>query len=108
MRWEARLSHDKIVTALGISKGVVQKYLAVASAARLRWDTVRDWDEARLQQALLPGSRPPSVFIEPDWARVNQDLQRKGVTLMPLCQEYAQPTLAAATDRPPPLPNSYP
>jgi hypothetical protein len=82
LKWEARLSHDKIATALGISKGVVQKYLARASAAQLRWDTVRDWDEARLQRALLPGSRPPSVFIETDWARVHQDLQRKGVTLM--------------------------
>ena len=90
LKWEARLSHDKIATALGISKGVVQKYLALAGAAQLRWDTVRDWDEARLQHALLPGSRPPSVFVEPDWARVHQDLQRKGVTLMLLWQEYTQ------------------
>ena len=75
LKWEAQLSHDKIATALGISKGVVQKYLALAGAAQLDWDTVRDWDEARLQQALLPGSRPPSVFVEPDWARVHQDLR---------------------------------
>jgi predicted DNA-binding protein (UPF0251 family) len=30
LKWEARLSHDKIGTALGISKGVVQKYVALA------------------------------------------------------------------------------
>ena len=90
LKCEARLSHDKIATNLGISKDMVQKYLARAGAAQLRWDTVRDWDEARLQHALLPGSRPPSVFVEPDWARVQQDLQRKGVTLMLLWQEYAQ------------------
>ena len=81
LKWEARLSHDKIATALGISKGAVQKYLALASAAKLDWDAVRGWDEPRLQQALLPASRPPSGFVEPDWARVHLDLQRKGVTL---------------------------
>jgi transposase len=90
LKWEAQLSHDKIATALGISKGVVQKYLTLAGAAQLDWDTVRHWDEARLQRALLPGSRPLSVFVEPDWARVHQDLQRKGVTLMLLWQEYVQ------------------
>jgi transposase len=90
LKWEARLSHDKIATALGISKGVVQKYLALASAASLDWDEVRDWDESRLQQALLPASRLPSGFVEPDWARVHQDLQRKGVTLMLLWQEYTE------------------
>ena len=30
LKWEARLSHDRIATALGISKGVVQKYVALA------------------------------------------------------------------------------
>ncbi len=90
LKWEARLSHDKIATALGISKGVVQKYVALAGAAKLDWDEVRDWDEQRLQQALLPASRPPSGFVEPDWARVHQDLQRKGVTLMLLWQEYTE------------------
>lgn len=90
LKWEARLSHDKIATALGISKGVVQKYVALAGAAKLDWDEVRDWDEQRLQQALLPVSRLASGFVEPDWARVHQDLQRQGVTLMLLWQEYTE------------------
>ena len=72
LKWDARLSHDKIATALGIFKGVVQKYVALAGAAKLDWDEVRDWDEQRLQQALLPASRPPSGFVEPDWARVTR------------------------------------
>ena len=99
LKWEARLSHDKIATALGISKGAVQKYVALASAAKLDWDEVRDWDEPRLQQALLPASRPPSGFVEPDWARVHQDLQRKGVTLMLLWQEYTEAHPGARTWR---------
>jgi hypothetical protein len=90
VKWQARQSHDKSATALGISKAGVQKFLALASAAQLVWDTARDWDEAHPQHALLPGLRLPSDFVEPDGARVPQDLLRKGVTLMLPWQEYAQ------------------
>lgn len=90
LKWEARLSHEKIAAALGISKGAVHKYLTLAGACGLDWDKVRHWDEQRLQQALVPTTRVPSGFIEPDWARVHQDLQRKGVTLMLLWQEYTE------------------
>jgi hypothetical protein len=30
LKWEARLSHDRFAAALGISKGVVQNYVALA------------------------------------------------------------------------------
>jgi transposase len=90
LKWDTQLSHDKIATALGVSKGVVQKYLALAAAAQLDWQTVRDWDEQRLQSALLPATARTSGFVEPDWARVHQELQGKGVTLMLLWQEYAE------------------
>ncbi len=90
LKWDAQLSHDKIAAALGVSKGVVQKYLSLAAAAQLDWQTVRDWDEQRLQSALLPATARTSGFVEPDWARVHQELQGKGVTLMLLWQEYAE------------------
>ena len=110
LKWEGKLSHDKIATALGISKGAVQKYLALASAAELDWDEVRDWDEPRLQQALLPAARPPSGFVEPDWACVHQDLQGKGVTLMLLWQEYTEAHPGARTwpRWPPKFPHLWP
>ncbi|MFM1990841.1 MAG: hypothetical protein RJA99_3798 [Pseudomonadota bacterium] len=90
LKWEAGLTHERIAAALSLSKGAVQKYVALASAAGLDWETVRDWDERRLEATLLPRSPSRSMFVEPDWARVHRELDRKGVTLMLLWQEYAE------------------
>ena len=35
LKWEAQLAHEKIAAALKVSKGVVAKYVALASAASL-------------------------------------------------------------------------
>jgi transposase len=90
LKWEARMAHERIAAALGLSKGAVQKYVALASAAGLDWATVRDWDEDRLEATLLPRSSSSPVFVEPDWAWVHRELDRKGVTLMLLWQEYVE------------------
>ena len=88
LKWEAQLSHDAIAAALKVSKGVVAKYVALASAAGLDWETVKDWDERELVARLLPKSAEASPYVAPDWGRVHRELDRKGVTLMLLWQEY--------------------
>ena len=40
LKLEAKLSHECIAASLGISKGVVAKYVALASAAKLDWSQV--------------------------------------------------------------------
>lgn len=52
LKWHAQLSHAQIATTLKISKGVVAKYVGLATAAGLDWDTVQDWSEQRLTTAL--------------------------------------------------------
>lgn len=88
LKWHARLSHERIATTLKISKGVVAKYVGLASAAGLDWETVQDWSEQRLSTALLPRSTASQPFVEPDWGRIHRELDRKGMTLMLLWQEY--------------------
>lgn len=88
LKWEAQLSHESIAAALGVSKGAVAKYLGLASAAGLDWETVREWDERQLAARLLPRAPATSPFVEPDWGRVHRELDRKGVTLMLLWEEY--------------------
>lgn len=88
LKWHAQLSHEQIATTLKISKGVVAKYVALASAAGLDWQTVQDWSEKRLGSVLLPRSATAQPFVEPDWARIHRELDRKGMTLMLLWQEY--------------------
>ena len=88
LKWHAQLSHEQIAATLKVSKGVVAKYVALASAAGLDWQTVQDWSEQQLSSALLPRSAISQPFVEPDWGRIHRELDRKGMTLMLLWQEY--------------------
>ena len=69
-------------------KGVVAKYVGLATAAGLDWDTVQDWSEQQLSAALQPRSVASLAVVVPDWGRIHRELDRKGVTLMLLWQEY--------------------
>lgn len=88
LKWHAQLSHEQVATTLKISKGVVAKYIGLASAAGLDWATVQDWSEQRLSTALQPRSATALPVVVPDWGRIHRELDRKGVTLMLLWQEY--------------------
>lgn len=88
LKWEAQLSHEQIAAALGVSKGVVTKYLGLAKAAGLDWATVREWSEQQLAAKLLPQSPSASPFVQPDWGRMHLELGRKGMTLQLLWEEY--------------------
>ncbi len=88
LKWHAQLSHAQIATTLKISKGVVAKYVALATAAGLDWEAVQDWSEQQLSTALQPRSPGSQPVVVPDWGRIHRELDRKGVTLMLLWQEY--------------------
>lgn len=88
LKWDGELSHEQIAAALGVSKGVVAKYVGLADAAGLDWVQVRDWDERQLACRLLPRAAASTPYVEPDWGRVHLELARKGVTLMLLWEEY--------------------
>jgi len=88
LKWHARLSYEQIATTLKVSKGVVAKYVNLATVAGLDWETVRHWNEQQLSSALLPRAATSQPFVEPDWGRIHRELDRKGMTLMLLWQEY--------------------
>ncbi|QEZ48780.1 IS21 family transposase [Cupriavidus oxalaticus] len=89
LKHESGLSHASIAAALQVSKGVVSKYVSLAAEAGLAWDQLRDLDEAAIAARLLPSARN-SAYVPPDYARIHQDLRRKGVTLTLLWQEYVE------------------
>ena len=99
LKWEGELSHEQIAAALGVSKGVVTKYVGLASAAGLNWETVREWDERQLLTRLVPRSASAVPYVEPDWGRIHQELSRKGVTLLLLWEEYVAENAEARTWR---------
>ena len=89
LKFEGSLSHQEIATALGISKGVVTKYAALAVAAGLDGAALALMDEAGLERRLLALPRPSGTYAQADFGQVHQELGRKGVTLMLLWEEYS-------------------
>jgi transposase len=88
LKLEAGLTHEQVAAALRISKGVVTKYLTLASAAELDWAAMADMQEAELEQRLLAKPVRQTSYVMPDYGRIHQELRRKGMTLMLLWEEY--------------------
>ena len=90
LKFEARLSHERIAAATRISKGAVTKYVRRAQAAGITWPLCAQMDEVQLEALLFPHAAPlVERHAAPDLAHVHQELKRKGVTLMLLWEEYA-------------------
>ena len=53
LKYSGGLSHEAIARNLGLSKGVVAKYLSLAGAAGLDWQTTAELDESALERRLL-------------------------------------------------------
>jgi transposase len=90
LKFENGLPGRAIAASLGISKGAVNDYLARARAAGLSWPLPADLNDTALERRLFPGL--PSVEAaarpEPNWAYVDAELRRKGVTRSLVWQEY--------------------
>lgn len=74
--------------ALGVSKGVVAKYVSLARSAGLDWSDIEPMDQAELEQRLTPRRVTDAARMLPDFAQTHHELARKGVTLQLLWQEY--------------------
>jgi transposase len=89
LKLDARLSHQQIAAALGLSKGVVTKYVQFAFNAGLtEWAAVQEIDEAALERRLIVGGGNPRDHVKPDYGRMHVELRRKGMTLQLLWEEY--------------------
>ena len=88
LKLEARLSHERTAAALQISKGVVTKYLTLATAAGLDWNQIQALDDTALHNRMLGSPQRVSGFVQPDYGRIHQELRRKGMTLMLLWEEH--------------------
>ena len=88
LKFECGQSHQQIAHALGISKGVVTKYVGLAVAAGLDWQAIAAMDVAALERRLLAAPRPSDTYAQADYGCIHQELGRKGVTLMLLWEEY--------------------
>lgn len=84
------LSQRAIAQAVGISPTTVGDYVRRAQAAGLAFADVGALDDMALEAKLFPLTVAAGFPVrpEPDWAEVHRELQRRGVTLDLLWQEY--------------------
>lgn len=91
LHWSQGLSMCSIARSLGVAYGSVQQVLQRAEAAGLRWPLPEELDDEGLARLLYHGNQGrPRRRPEPDWATVDRELRRKGVTRELLWLEYKQ------------------
>lgn len=85
----AGLSARQIASSVGVARSTVADCLRRAGEAGLGWPLPMALDEAEWARRLYPPApaRDDAVPV-PDWGRRHAQLQRKGVTLLLLWQEY--------------------
>jgi transposase len=90
LHWEGQLSMRQIARSPGVGLATVSGLLHRAEAAGLGWPLAPELDDRALERLLYPGAqgRPHTGRAEPDWATVDAELRRKGVTLELLWIEY--------------------
>src|SRR5688572_14880445 len=86
LRDELGASVRRIAAACRMPRTTVRDYLRRLEGAELCFGDVREWSDAELERRLFP----PALHSRPlpDWAVVERDLGRRGVTLQLLWQEY--------------------
>jgi transposase len=92
LKWERGLSHRQVERSLQMGRGTVGGYLRRAVGAGLSWEQVTALSDEELEGRLFPSEVDPPAGSRalPQWARLHQELKRKGVTLSLLWQEYRE------------------
>ena len=88
--WEQRLTMRQIAQGTGVGLASVSDRIHRAEAAGLGWPLAPEVDDLALERLLYPGvqGRPRAARPEPDWAVIDAELRRKGVTLELLWIEH--------------------
>ena len=89
-KWVLQSSHRQTTAALGVSHGSITQTLQRAQAAQiLTWPAVCALPDVELEARLYPPlPRTTGPRAAPDFAHIDLELRRKGVTLELLHQEY--------------------
>jgi transcriptional regulator with XRE-family HTH domain len=77
LKYEAKLSHEKIARACGLSKGAVSKYVSLTQAKGITWPLPKGMDEVALEALLFPAPEKPGRFVQPDGFEIHQESARR-------------------------------
>ena len=87
---ELKLSVRQVCEATGVGKTAVGEYVSRARVLGITWPVPPEIDDAELERRLFvpAGFRDGTARAVPDWAKVHEELKRRGVTLMILWEEH--------------------
>jgi transposase len=87
---EHKLSVREVSKATGVGKTTVGEFVARAKVIGITWPIPPEISEAELEARLFTpaGFHQVPTRPVPDWAKVHQEMKRRGVTLMTLWEEY--------------------
>lgn len=90
LKFELDLSERQIAKSTQISRSTISDYVRRFVASGLSWPLPPALADTGIEAALFPAKPavPDALRPTPDWAQVNRELRRKGVTLFLLWQEY--------------------
>jgi transposase len=88
LKYRQQFSHEKIAQALGLSKGVIAKYLKRLGRSGLTGEQLLELGDDDLSRHLQVGTVGEAQRVLADYGRVHAELKRKGVTLRLLWQEH--------------------
>ena len=87
---EMGFNHTRISESVGVTRQTVSTVLRRATELGLHFEGTSELSDRELTQKLMPvGAATRLVFKMPDYKEVHKELQKPGVTLMLLWQEYA-------------------
>ena len=83
-------SDRRVSRSVRVARSTVQKYVQRAQEAGLTWPLPPDLDDLQLEARLFgPRDRTTAgAAIQPDWAQLDRELHRKGVTRRLLWEEH--------------------
>lgn len=90
LKFELGLSERQVSQSTRISRSTISDYLRRFAVSGLPWPLPPTLADADIEAALFPAkpALPDALRPAPDWAEVNREMRKKGVTLFLLWQEY--------------------
>ena len=88
LKFDLGLSIHKIAASLSIARSTVTECLRRATAAGIAWPLPQELDDDQLEAQLYPKKPPAPNVAMPDFAHLQRELSRPGVTRLLLWQEY--------------------
>jgi Homeodomain-like domain len=82
LKHELGLSERAIAASCGVVRSTVQEVLKRCREAGIAWPLPPDTDEAALYERLYPAAPRAVAMPLPDFAAMEAELARKGVTLL--------------------------